>query len=105
SISLGETAEILADRYDISRAEQDEFALRSHRLATAAWDAGIYDREVVAVPGVDLARDEGIRADSSLEALASLSPAFRDTGSVTAGNSSPLNDGAGALVIGAEGAL
>lgn len=105
SIPLGETAEILADRYDISRDEQDAFALRSHRLAATAWDAGIYDHEVVGVPGVDLARDEGIRADSSLEALAALKPAFRKTGSVTAGNSSPLNDGAGALVIGAENTL
>jgi acetyl-CoA acyltransferase len=105
TVALGETAEILADRYDISREAQDEFALRSHRLAAAAWDAGAYDREVIPVPGVDLARDEGIRADSSLEALAALKPAFRENGSVTAGNSSPLNDGAGALVIGAEGAL
>jgi acetyl-CoA acyltransferase len=105
TVALGETAEILADRYDISREAQDDFALRSHRLAAAAWDAGAYDREVIPVPGVDLARDEGIRADSSLEALAALKPAFRENGSVTAGNSSPLNDGAGALVIGAEGAL
>ncbi len=105
SIPLGETAEILADRYGISREAQDEFALRSHRLAAAAWDAGIYDREVIPVPGADLSRDEGIRADTSLEALAALKPAFRESGSVTAGNSSPLNDGAGALVIGAENAL
>jgi acetyl-CoA acyltransferase len=105
SVPLGETAEILADRYDISREAQDEFALRSHRLAAAAWDAGIYDDEVIPVPGIELARDEGIRPDSSLEALAALAPAFRPNGSVTAGNSSPLNDGAGALVIGAEAAL
>lgn len=105
TVALGETAEILADRYGISRVAQDEFALRSHRLAAAAWDAGIYDHEVIAVPEVELSRDEGIRADSSLEALAALRPAFRENGSVTAGNSSPLNDGAGALVIGAEGAL
>lgn len=105
SIPLGETAEILADRYDISREEQDAFALRSHRLAAAAWDDGIYDREVVPVPGVELARDEGIRVDASLDALAALKPAFSGTGSVTAGNASPLNDGAGALVIGTENAL
>ena len=104
SVSLGETAEILADRYDISREEQDEFALASHRKAAAAWDAGFYDKETIPVPGVDLARDEGIRSDTSLEALASLTPAFRENGSVTAGNSSPLNDGAGALVIGSENA-
>ena len=104
SVSLGETAEILADRYDISREEQDEFALASHRKAAAAWDAGFYDKETIPVPGVDLARDEGIRSDTSLEALASLTPVFRENGSVTAGNSSPLNDGAGALVIGSENA-
>ncbi len=105
SVSLGETAEILADRYDISREEQDAFALRSHQLAATAWDSGVYDNEVVTVPGVKLSRDEGIRADSTLETLAALKPAFRAVGSVTAGNSSPLNDGAGALVIGAENAL
>jgi len=105
SIPLGETAEILADQYAISRQEQDEFAVRSHRLAAAAWDSGIYDREVVPVPGVELVRDESIRADSTMETLAGLKPAFREDGSVTAGNSSPLNDGAGALVVGAENAL
>lgn len=105
SVPLGETAEILADRYNISREEQDTFALGSHQRASAAWDAGVYDNEVVRVPGVDLARDECIRADSSMETLAALKPAFREDGSVTAGNSSPLNDGAGALVIGSENAL
>lgn len=105
SIPLGETAEILADQYEISRQEQDAFAVRSHQLAAAAWDSGIYDGEVVPVPGVELARDESIRADSTLETLAGLKPAFREDGSVTAGNSSPLNDGAGALVVGAENAL
>ncbi len=105
SIPLGETAEILADQYAISRQEQDEFAVRSHRLAAVAWDSGIYDGEVVPVPGVELARDESIRADSTMETLAGLKPAFREDGSVTAGNSSPLNDGAGVLVVGAENAL
>ncbi len=105
SVPLGETAEILADRYEISREEQDAFAVRSHRLAAAAWDSGAYDNEIITVPGVDLSRDEGIRADSTLETLAALKPAFRASGSVTAGNSSPLNDGAGALIIGAENAL
>jgi acetyl-CoA acyltransferase len=104
TVPLGETAEILADRYDISREAQDEFALASHLKADAAWNAGIYDGEVVQVPGTTLTRDEGIRADSSLEALAGLKPAFRENGSVTAGNSSPLNDGAGALIIGSENA-
>jgi acetyl-CoA acetyltransferase family protein len=105
TVPLGETAEILADRYDISREAQDAFAVRSHRLAAAAWDAGVYDDEVVAVPGTTLLRDEGIRADSSMEALAGLKPAFRPAGTVTAGNSSPLNDGAAAMFIGREGAL
>lgn len=105
SVPLGETAEILADRYNISREAQDAFALRSHQLAAWAWNSGVYDNEIVTVPGTDLTRDEGIRADSTLETLAALTPVFRETGSVTAGNSSPLNDGAGALVIGAENAL
>jgi acetyl-CoA acyltransferase len=104
TVSLGETAEILADRYSISREEQDEFALASHLKAAAAWDAGHYDAEVVRVPGTDLSRDEGIRADSSLEALAGLKPAFRPNGTVTAGNSSPLTDGAGALFFASENA-
>ncbi|ARC56651.1 3-oxoadipyl-CoA/3-oxo-5,6-dehydrosuberyl-CoA thiolase [Frondihabitans sp. 762G35] len=105
SIPLGETAEILADRFSISRDAQDAFALRSHRRASEAWDAGRYDDEIVLVPGTSLTRDEGIRADTSLEALGALKPAFRATGSVTAGNSSPLNDGASMLLIGGEGAL
>lgn len=106
TISLGETAEILADRYDISREQQDAFALRSHRLAAAAWAEGRYDDEVVPLPGVALGRDEGIRDDTSLEGLAALKPAFRkEGGSVTAGNSSPLNDGASALLIGGENAV
>jgi acetyl-CoA acetyltransferase family protein len=102
TVPLGETAEILADRYSISREQQDEFALASHLKAAAAWDAGVYDGEIVAVPGTNLSRDEGIRADSTLETLAGLKPAFRTEGTVTAGNSSPLNDGAGALIIGSE---
>src|ERR1035437_6736524 len=116
SIPLGETAEILADRYSISRRErevlarpfsisreeQDAFTLASHLNASAAWDAGIYDNEVIPVPGAALDRDEGIRGNASLEALAALRPAFRPEGTVTAGNSSPLNDGAGALIIGSE---
>jgi acetyl-CoA acetyltransferase family protein len=105
TVPLGETAEILADRYGISREEQDEFAVKSHRNAAAAWDAGIYDSEVVPVPGTTLTRDEGIRANSTMETLAGLAPAFRVNGTVTAGNSSPLNDGAAALFIGGEIAL
>ncbi|MBK0867937.1 MULTISPECIES: thiolase family protein [unclassified Saccharopolyspora] len=102
TIALGASAELLADRYKISRAEQDAFAVRSHRRAAAAWEAGLFDDEVAAVPGTELTRDEGIRPDSSTEKLAGLKPAFRADGTVTAGNSSPLNDGASALLIGSE---
>ncbi|WP_448808107.1 thiolase family protein [Agromyces bauzanensis] len=105
TIPLGESAEILADRYGITREEQDAFAVRSHRTAAAAWDAGVYDGEIVAVPGVELDRDENLRADASLESLAPLKPSFRPDGTVTAGNASPLTDGASALIIGGEGAL
>ncbi len=97
--SLGEGAEIVADTYGVSREAQDEFALRSHQRAAAAWDRGAYAEEAVDVPGVELERDEPIRADSSLEALAKLGPAFREDGTVTAGNASPLNDGAAALLL------
>jgi acetyl-CoA acyltransferase len=103
TISLGESAEKLADIYDISRDAQDEFALRSHTLADAAWNEGRFP-EVVPVPGTGLERDEGIRPDTSLEKLAKLKPAFVEGGSVTAGNSSPLNDGASMLLLGSEAA-
>jgi acetyl-CoA acyltransferase len=99
TVSLGETAEQLADRFGITREEQDAFAVRSHRLAAAAWDAGLH-AEVVPVPGSALERDEGIRPDTSVEALAGLKPAFRPDGTVTAGNASPLNDGASMVLIG-----
>ncbi|MEP6641473.1 MAG: thiolase family protein [Gaiellales bacterium] len=102
TVSLGESAEILADRYSISRRAQDAFALRSHRLAAAAWDAGRFGAEIVPVAGTDVECDEGIRPTSSLEALAKLRPVFRAEGTVTAGNSSPLSDGAAALFIGDE---
>ncbi|GAA4833880.1 thiolase family protein [Saccharopolyspora rosea] len=104
TIALGASAEILADRYEISRAEQDAFALRSHQRAAAAWEAGLFDAEVVPVPDTELTRDEGVRANSSLEALSKLKPAFRADGTVTPGNSSPLNDGAAALLVGTESA-
>jgi acetyl-CoA acetyltransferase family protein len=102
TVSLGEGAEILAERYEIPRSAQDEFALRSHQRAAAAWERGDYADEVVTVDGVELERDEPIRPDTSIEKLARLKPAFRESGTVTAGNSSPLNDGAAALLLADE---
>jgi acetyl-CoA acetyltransferase family protein len=103
TVSLGEGAELLAERYTITRDDQDAFALASHRKAAAAWDGGRFAGEVVAVPGVELATDECIRRDTSPEALARLRPVFReDGGTVTAGNASPLADGAAALLLAGE---
>ena len=98
--SMGETGENVAERWTVSREEQDAFALRSHQRWAAAADAGRFDDELVAVDGV--ARDEHPRPDTSAEKLATLKPAFRADGSVTAGNSSGINDGAAALVIASE---
>ena len=103
TISLGASAEKLAGMYDVSREAQDEFALRSHTLAARAYEQGAMG-EVIPIPGVELDRDEGIRAETSLEKLAKLKPAFVAGGTVTAGNSSPLNDGAAMVLIGAEDA-
>jgi acetyl-CoA acyltransferase len=103
TIALGESAELLASRYEISRERQDEFALASHRRAAAGWDSGFYEGWVAPVPGTELERDEGIR-DLTLEQLAERKPAFTADGTVTPGNSSPLNDGAGAVLIGSEAA-
>jgi acetyl-CoA acetyltransferase family protein len=97
--SLGEGAEILADKYSISREAQDEFAVRSHKRAATAWEEGRFADEVVDVPDTELERDETIRPDSAVEKLAKLRPVFREEGSVTAGNSSPLNDGAAAVLL------
>jgi acetyl-CoA acetyltransferase family protein len=104
TVSLGEATEQLRDREGVTREEQDEFALRSHQTAAAAWDGGFYDDLVVGVPGVDLGRDESIRTDTSLERLAGLKPVFRADGTVTAGNASPLNDGASAALLGSPSA-
>jgi acetyl-CoA acetyltransferase family protein len=103
TVGLGEGAELIADKYGITREAQDAFALASHRKAAAAWAAGAYDGEVV--PVAELPRDETIRENTSMEALGKLKPAFRADGSVTAGNSSPLNDGAAALLIADEAGL
>ncbi|MHB8492122.1 MAG: acetyl-CoA C-acyltransferase, partial [Solirubrobacteraceae bacterium] len=97
---MGETAENVAERHGINREDQDAFALRSHERAVAAHDAGRFAREIdpVSVPRrreepLVVERDEGPRADTTLEALARLRPAFREGGTVTAGNSSQINDG------------
>jgi acetyl-CoA acetyltransferase family protein len=100
TIALGEGAEILADKYALSRDDQDAFALRSHQRALAAWESGAFADEVTLVPGTDVTRDESIRGDTSMAALSALRPAFRTDGTVTAGNSSPLSDGAAALLVG-----
>jgi acetyl-CoA acetyltransferase family protein len=104
TVSLGDATEQLREREGVTRDEQDAFALRSHQLAAAAWDQGFYDDQVVAVPGVELARDESIRPDTTAAKLAALKPVFRPDGTVTAGNSSPLNDGASAALLGSAAA-
>ncbi|HYZ91357.1 MAG TPA: thiolase family protein [Actinomycetota bacterium] len=102
TLSLGESCDLLGENYGISRDEQDAFALASHQNAAAAWESGAMTEEIVKIAGADLERDECIRADTSLEALGSLKPVFRKDGTVTAGNSSPLNDGAAMLLLGDE---
>ena len=103
---MGETAENVAERYSVTRSDQDQFALESHRRAVAAAEAGRFDDEIVPVPApqpkgepVTVHADEQPRPDTSLEKLAKLWPVFRDGGSVTAGNSSGINDGAACLVL------
>jgi acetyl-CoA C-acetyltransferase len=100
-IAMGLTAENVAQRYGVSRAEQDEYAQRSQERAVAAQQAGVFDREIVpvSVNGTVVDKDDGPRPSSTLEALAALEPAFREGGSVTAGNSCPLNDGAAAAIV------
>jgi acetyl-CoA acetyltransferase family protein len=102
TISLGESAEKLATMYAITREAQDTFAMRSQHNAARAWDEGFYDGWVVPVDGTDLVRDEGIRPDTSMAGLAKLKPAFVEGGTVTAGNASTLNDGAGAMLLADE---
>ncbi|MBV8480585.1 MAG: thiolase family protein [Actinobacteria bacterium] len=98
--SMGETGENVAERYDVTREDQDAFALASHQRWAAAAEAGRFDDELV--PVGDVVRDEHPRPDTTLEKLAALRPAFRANGTVTAGNSSGINDGAAALVIASE---
>jgi acetyl-CoA acyltransferase len=102
TVSLGEGNEQLREKYGISRERQDAFAARSHQLADAAWAAGFYHDLVMPVPGAELSRDETIRAGSTPETLAALKPVFRPDGTITAGNASPLNDGASAVLLGSE---
>jgi 3-oxoadipyl-CoA thiolase len=97
TLQMGETAERVAQKYEVSREDQDAFALRSHQRAVAAQRSGRLAEEIIPLDGI--ADDEGPRPDTSLEALAKLKPAFGENGSVTAGNASPLNDGATALVL------
>jgi acetyl-CoA acetyltransferase family protein len=111
-LGMGETAEKVAEKWKISREEQDAFALASHRKACAAAAAGAFDAEIapVSVPQkkgdpVRVAKDECPRADTTIEALAKLKPSFAKAGSVTPGNSSPLNDGAAGVLLASEEAL
>ncbi|MFG3200065.1 thiolase family protein [Streptomyces sp. NPDC048208] len=107
-LAMGETAEEVAQRHGISRERQDEFALRSHQLAATARKNGHFDAELLPVErpdGVTVDRDECVREDTSLEKLARLKPVFRKDGTVTAGNASPMNDGAAGLLLVSEDAL
>ncbi|WP_377268637.1 thiolase family protein [Peterkaempfera sp. SMS 1(5)a] len=107
-LSMGETAEEVAARYGVSRQEQDAFALRSHQLAAAARKDGLFDAEILPVTlpdGTAVTQDESIRPDTTAEKLAALRPVFRKDGTVTAGNASPMNDGAAALLLVGEEAL
>jgi acetyl-CoA C-acetyltransferase len=105
-IEMGLTAENVADRYEVSRADMDKYAQRSQELAVGSQESGYFDREIVPVElpdGTEVAKDDGPRASSTLEKLSQLEPAFKEGGKVTAGNSCPLNDGAAAtLVMSAE---
>lgn len=100
-LNMGETAEILASEFQISREQQDQFAMESHHRVKAGWDRGFFAGEVVPVTSgaKTLTQDDGFRPNQSMEALAKLKPVFKSGGSVTAGNSSQLTDGASALVL------
>jgi acetyl-CoA C-acetyltransferase len=101
-IEMGQTAENVADKYEVSRSDMDKYAQRSQELAVANQENGFFDREIVPVKlpdGTLVAKDDGPRASSTLEKLSQLPPAFRENGKVTAGNSCPLNDGAAAVLV------
>jgi acetyl-CoA C-acetyltransferase len=101
-IAMGITAENVAERYGVTREQQDEYAKRSQDLAVAAQESGFFDREIAPVTladGTVVSKDDGPRPGTTLEKLASLKPAFREDGTVTAGNACPLNDGAAAALI------
>jgi acetyl-CoA acetyltransferase family protein len=102
TVSLGESTELLGEKYGVEREAADAFAVRSQARAAAAWAAGAYDAAIVQVPGAEMARDEGIRDGVTLESLGRLKPSFRDDGTVTAGNASQLSDGAAALLLADE---
>jgi acetyl-CoA acetyltransferase family protein len=108
-ISMGETAENVAAKFGITREEQDAFAVSSHQKAVTAWEKGEFSKEIVSVevpqpkgPAASFERDESTRPDTTLAGLAKLKPAFKEGGTVTAGNSSPLNDGAAAVLLASE---
>jgi acetyl-CoA C-acetyltransferase len=109
--SMGETGENVAERYEISREDQDAFALRSHQRAVAAAEAGKFAEEIVPLEAprgretVTVEADEGPRPDASAEKMAKLAPVFREGGTVTAGNASTLNDGAACTVVASEAAV
>jgi acetyl-CoA acetyltransferase family protein len=102
TISLGESTELLGEKYGVTRQEADAYAARSQARAARAWVDGAYDDIVVPVPGAEMSRDEGIREGVTVESLAKLKPSFRDDGTVTAGNASQLSDGAAALLLADE---
>ena len=113
-ITLGMTAEVVAEKYDVSREDQDAFALDSHRKALAAVEANRFDAEIEPIEApidqrrrktTTVAEDEGPRPDTSLKVLANLPPTFKEGGTVTAGNSSPMNDGAAALLVATDEGL
>src|SRR3954470_12382304 len=101
-IAMGLTAENVAEKYGVTREQQDEFAQRSQERAVAAQQSGVFDREIVPVTladGTEVGKDDGPRASSTLEKLSQLEPTFKPGGTVTAGNSCPLNDGAAAAIV------